>query len=295
MRHPLRGRARLRRHRQGPDPRHDRPDGHGRRRRPRRRVRRPGDRGALDGGPDDDLQHDDRGRRPRRHDRARRHHVRVVRGAGRPGAPEDLEAAVAGWRELRTDAGASFDKEVVVDAAALSPAGHLGHDARRWSRRSPTPSRAALRRRRARAEVHGPRGRHADAGDRARPRVHRLVHQLADRRPARRRRGGQGPQGRRQRQRDGRARLPAGRDPGRAGGPRRGLPRRRLRLAQRGLLDVPGDEPRHPRRRASAAPRRRTATSRAARAAAGAPTSCRPQMAAAAAIEGRFVDIREWS
>ena len=35
-------------------------------RRPRRRVRRPGDRGALDGGPHDDLQHDDRGRRPRR-------------------------------------------------------------------------------------------------------------------------------------------------------------------------------------------------------------------------------------
>ena len=64
--HPLRGRARLRRHRQGPDPRHDRPDGHRRRRRPRRRVRRPGDRGALDGGPDDGLQHDDRGRRPRR-------------------------------------------------------------------------------------------------------------------------------------------------------------------------------------------------------------------------------------
>ena len=31
-----------------------------------------------------------------------------------------------------------------------------------------------------------------------------------------------------------------------AGGPRPGLPRRRLRLAQRRLLDVPRDEPRHP-------------------------------------------------
>ena len=40
--HPLRGRARLRRHRQGPDPRHDRPDRRRRRRRPRGRVRRPG-------------------------------------------------------------------------------------------------------------------------------------------------------------------------------------------------------------------------------------------------------------
>src|SRR6187200_3417833 len=39
----------------------------------------------------------------------------------RPGAPADLEAAIAGWRELRTEPGAAFDKEVVVDAAALSP------------------------------------------------------------------------------------------------------------------------------------------------------------------------------
>src|SRR5829696_4852963 len=39
----------------------------------------------------------------------------------RPGAPRDLEAAVEGWRALRTDPGASFDREVVVDAAALSP------------------------------------------------------------------------------------------------------------------------------------------------------------------------------
>ena len=38
----------------------------------------------------------------------------------------------------------------------------------------------------------------------------------------------------------------AGEGPGRGGGPRRGLPRRRLRLARRRLLDVPGHEPRHP-------------------------------------------------
>jgi 3-isopropylmalate/(R)-2-methylmalate dehydratase large subunit len=42
---------------------------------------------------------------------------------GRPAAPQgaDFEHAVARWRELRTDDGAAFDKEVVVDAAALSP------------------------------------------------------------------------------------------------------------------------------------------------------------------------------
>ena len=39
----------------------------------------------------------------------------------RPGAPEDLQDAFARWRELRTDDGAGFDKEVVVDASALSP------------------------------------------------------------------------------------------------------------------------------------------------------------------------------
>jgi len=40
---------------------------------------------------------------------------------GRPGTPRDLEAAIAAWRELRSDDGASFDREVLVDAAAISP------------------------------------------------------------------------------------------------------------------------------------------------------------------------------
>jgi 3-isopropylmalate/(R)-2-methylmalate dehydratase large subunit len=41
----------------------------------------------------------------------------------RPGAPEgaELDAAIERWRELRSDEGASFDREVVVDASALSP------------------------------------------------------------------------------------------------------------------------------------------------------------------------------
>ena len=63
------GRARLRCHRQGSDPLHDRPDRGRRRDRVRGRVRRSRDRAALDGGSHDRLQHDDRGRRPRRHDR----------------------------------------------------------------------------------------------------------------------------------------------------------------------------------------------------------------------------------
>jgi 3-isopropylmalate/(R)-2-methylmalate dehydratase large subunit len=40
---------------------------------------------------------------------------------GRPAAPEDLDGAVEEWRELRTDPEAAFDREVVVDAGALSP------------------------------------------------------------------------------------------------------------------------------------------------------------------------------
>jgi 3-isopropylmalate/(R)-2-methylmalate dehydratase large subunit len=40
---------------------------------------------------------------------------------GRPGAPEDFGSAVAGWRELYTEDGAGFDDEYVIDAAHISP------------------------------------------------------------------------------------------------------------------------------------------------------------------------------
>jgi 3-isopropylmalate/(R)-2-methylmalate dehydratase large subunit len=40
---------------------------------------------------------------------------------GRPGAPGDFEAAVEQWQQLPSDEGASFDAEVEVDAAAISP------------------------------------------------------------------------------------------------------------------------------------------------------------------------------
>ncbi len=43
--------------------------------------------------------------------------------AERPGAPRgaELDAAIERWRELRSDEGAEFDKEVVIDASAISP------------------------------------------------------------------------------------------------------------------------------------------------------------------------------
>src|SRR5262249_27435904 len=40
---------------------------------------------------------------------------------GREAAPEDFEAAVERWRALPTEEGASFDREVAIDAAAISP------------------------------------------------------------------------------------------------------------------------------------------------------------------------------
>jgi 3-isopropylmalate/(R)-2-methylmalate dehydratase large subunit len=40
---------------------------------------------------------------------------------GKPGAPDDFDAAVERWRELPTDEGASFDTEVEIDASAISP------------------------------------------------------------------------------------------------------------------------------------------------------------------------------
>jgi len=40
---------------------------------------------------------------------------------GRPGAPADFDAAVARWRELASDEGAGFDTEVEIDATTLSP------------------------------------------------------------------------------------------------------------------------------------------------------------------------------
>jgi len=44
-------------------------------------------------------------------------------GVDRPGAPKgaELEGALARWRELRSDEGATFDTEVVIDASAISP------------------------------------------------------------------------------------------------------------------------------------------------------------------------------
>ena len=69
---------------------------------------------------------------------------------------------------------------------------------------------------------------------------------------------------------------------------------RGFRVARARLLDVPCDEPRQARRRASVAHRRRTGTSKAAKVTRDGLTFVSPAMAAAAAIAGHFVDVRDW-
>ena len=179
------------------------------------------------------------------------------RGLARPPQRRRSRASTPRWRST---------------PASISPAGELGHESGDGGRRDRRGARAASDGRPAGARVHGPGGRHADPGDPARPGLRGLVHQLPHRRPARRGRDRAGPPGGLVGGCDGGARLGPGEGPGRGRGARRGLQGCRLRLALGRLLDVPRDEPGHARARASAAPPPRTATSRAVRAAAGAPT-----------------------
>ena len=162
----------------------------------------------------------------------------VDRPAGAAEVPDE-------WRELYTDEGATFDKEVVVDAGALSPQVTWGTTPA-WSspvtEAGPEPqsegderasstwaSRPARRSRRS--------GSTASSSARARTRGSATCAPPPRCSTAARCTG---------RRRDGRPRLAAGEGAGRGRGPRRGLPRRRLRLALGGLLDVPRDEPGHP-------------------------------------------------
>ena len=106
-------------------------------------------RGARHGRPDDRLQHDDRGGRPRRPDRARRDHLRLSARAGRwrPRA-----ALGAGGRLLADPAvgstAPSTTRRSRLDAAGDRAAGHLGHQPR---------GRGADHRRRSRSRGSGER------------------------------------------------------------------------------------------------------------------------------------------
>ena len=122
-------------------------------------------------------------------------------------------------RTLRTDDDAVFDAEVDLDAADADAVRHLGHQPRpgpaavgdavpdpesmRRRATSGSPPQRAL-------DYMGLTAGHAAARHRGRHRLRRLVHQRPDRGPARRRRGRQGPPGRRRRAHARRARARRG-------------------------------------------------------------------------------------
>ena len=164
---------------------------------------------------------------------------------GRPYAPKGaaFDKAVEAWSELASDAGASFDREVTLDAATIAPIvtwGTTPDDALPIDGSVPDPARetdpvrAKYRARRAR--LYGHRAGQAADRDRDRSRLHRLVHQLAHRGFARRGSSARGPH-----QQSAGPRLAGlldGQAPGRRGRPRPHLPRRRARMGRVRLLDV---------------------------------------------------------
>ena len=171
---------------------------------------------------------------------------------GRDHAPkgQEWENALAEWRSLPTDEGAAFDKEVVLEAASLAPYVSWGTNPAQVTRIDGIGPRSLVIRQRPRPRGRGPRPRVHGAGrgdahprHRRRHGVHRLVHQRSDRGPAGRGRGPRRQEGPSRTPRPGCPRVPPGQGPGRVGGARRTLHRRRFRLAGARVLDVPGHEP----------------------------------------------------
>ena len=248
--------AARRRHGQGPGARADRAHRHRRRPGLHRGVPRPGHRGALDGGPDDDLQHVHRVGRQGRPDRPRPDHLRLHRGpaGGAEGCglgrrPRALEVA-AHRRRRRLRQG---DRPRRLDDDAVRHLGHQPGPGCSAGRRGPEPRRLRGGGRQGRGRegpgVHGSRGRHPDARHQGRHGLRRLLHQRPHRGPAGRGRGHQGPSGRQGHPPARRPRLGPGAAAGRGRRSRRGLQGGRRRVARCRLLDVPGHEPRPARAR----------------------------------------------
>ena len=126
---------------------------------------------------------------------------------GRPGVPEDFDAACHRWADLRTDDGRIVRPRGRCGRPGAGAAGVVGYEPRAGGADRRRRAGAARRGRRACARLHGSASRHADGRDRHRPRLPGLLHQRPDRGPARRRPGRARPQGRGGRPGDGRARI----------------------------------------------------------------------------------------
>ena len=114
---------------------------------------------------------------------------------GRANAPQGdaWDAAVADWRTLQTDDGAEWDKEVVIDAATITPQVSWGTNPGQVAGIDavvPSPDDYADPTTRenvaAGARVHGPHAGHRAPRHHRRHGVHRQLHQRPHRGPARR-------------------------------------------------------------------------------------------------------------
>ena len=212
---------------------------------------------------------------------------------GRPGAPADFDAALAQWRELPTDDGAVFDEEVAIDSASLSPMVTWGTNPGQVVEVTgavPEPSSDSEERALRYMDLEPGRAIEEIELDRV------FIGSCTNSRIEDLREAASMVEGRKVA-----SSLSAMVVPGsaqvKAAAEAEGLDEvfrgRRVRLAQRRLLDVPGDEPRHadPGRalRLDLEPQLRGPPGQG-----RAHPPGRPKMAAAAAIEGRFVDIRTW-
>ena len=160
----------------------------------------------VDGKADDGLQHVDRRRRAGRHDRAGRDDLRLPpRPAAFAPQGADFDKAVARWRAAADRCRREVRQVARLRGGRHRAASHLGHESRpsraghrpRCPTRPSSAIRTSRRRPPVRSNTWASTGGDADHRSEARPRVHRLVHQRPHRRPAGRRRRGQGPQGRR--------------------------------------------------------------------------------------------------
>ena len=222
---------------------------------------------------------------------------------GRPKAPKGgaWDMAMRYWETLQLGRRRVLRRGDQARRRQAAADRHLGHQPRgrrlhrrRRARSGQGREREQARLDAARARLHGPDARHQDDRRAARRRLDRLVHQRPHRGSARRRRARRRQEDlRAPRLRDDRAGL---RPRQRAGGsrrPRQDLQGRGLRVARAGLLDVPRHEPR-PAEAAAALrldlePQLRGPPGRL-----GRTHLVSPIMAAAAAIDGHFVDIRSW-
>ena len=203
----------------------------------------------VDGRAHDRLQHVDRGRRARRHDRARRHHVRSTSPAARARrrAPPGTRPSTR-WRSLPSDAGARFDREVEHRRRDARADDHLRHEPRHGDPdRRRGAARATATGVRQGARVHAARGRQADAGaSRSTSCSSAAAPTRASSRPARRRRRAARPPRRARRARcsscPARSRSSAQAE---AEGLDQRVLRRRRRVARARLLDVHRHERRH--------------------------------------------------